>query len=40
IGKAVSSGCVRLINQDVLDLYKRVPYHARIVVYQGGMGSV
>ncbi|MEW9808028.1 L,D-transpeptidase [Mesorhizobium marinum] len=32
IGKAVSSGCVRLINQDVLDLYKRVPHHARIVV--------
>ena len=40
IGKAVSSGCVRLINQDVLDLYKRVPYHARIVVHQGGMRSV
>jgi lipoprotein-anchoring transpeptidase ErfK/SrfK len=32
IGKAVSSGCVRLINQDVLDLYNRVPHHARIVV--------
>lgn len=32
IGKAVSSGCVRLINQDVIDLYRRVPYHARIVV--------
>ena len=25
IGKAVSSGCVRLINQDVIDLYNRVP---------------
>lgn len=34
IGKAVTSGCVRLLNQDVIDLYKRVPYHARIVVYQ------
>jgi lipoprotein-anchoring transpeptidase ErfK/SrfK len=34
IGKAVSSGCVRLVNQDVIDLYKRVPYHAPIVVYQ------
>ncbi len=34
IGKAVSSGCVRLVNQDVLDLYRRVPYHAPIVVYQ------
>ncbi|MXN43980.1 L,D-transpeptidase family protein [Shinella kummerowiae] len=39
IGKATSSGCVRLINQDVLDLYKRVPYHARIVVHQGPMGA-
>ncbi len=32
IGKAVSSGCVRLINQDVIDLYTRVPSKARIVV--------
>ncbi|WP_287188275.1 L,D-transpeptidase, partial [Mesorhizobium sp.] len=34
IGKATSSGCVRLVNQDVIDLYDRVPYHARIVVHQ------
>lgn len=34
IGKATSSGCVRLMNQDAIDLYERVPYHARIVVYQ------
>ncbi len=34
IGKAVSSGCVRLINQDVIDLYDRVPTKARIVVWQ------
>ncbi|MCW0983643.1 L,D-transpeptidase [Agrobacterium sp. BT-220-3] len=34
IGKATSSGCVRLTNQDVIDLYGRVPYHARIVVHQ------
>ena len=32
IGKAVSSGCVRLINQDVVDLYDRVRSGARIVV--------
>jgi len=25
IGKAVSSGCVRLLNQDIIDLYNRVP---------------
>lgn len=32
IGKSVSSGCVRLINQDVIDLYSRVPEGAEIVV--------
>jgi lipoprotein-anchoring transpeptidase ErfK/SrfK len=37
IGKATSSGCVRLVNQDVIDLYKRVPYHSRIVVHQGAL---
>ena len=35
IGKAVSSGCVRLINQDVIDLYDRVPQRAPIIVMQG-----
>lgn len=39
IGKAVSSGCVRLVNHDVIDLYERVPYHARIVVYQTPIGG-
>lgn len=32
IGKAVSSGCVRLINQDIIDLYRRVPTGSRLVV--------
>jgi lipoprotein-anchoring transpeptidase ErfK/SrfK len=32
IGKAVSSGCVRLLNQDVIDLYSRVPTGTEIVV--------
>ncbi|MEL6966291.1 MAG: L,D-transpeptidase [Pseudomonadota bacterium] len=32
IGKAVSSGCVRLINQDVIDLYNRTRNGARILV--------
>ncbi len=32
IGKAVSSGCVRLLNQDIIDLYSRVPTHSPIVV--------
>ncbi|MVA58503.1 L,D-transpeptidase [Agrobacterium vitis] len=39
IGKATSSGCVRLVNQDVIDLYERVPYHARIVVHQSPIGG-
>lgn len=39
IGKASSSGCVRLVNQDVIDLYERVSYHARIVVHQSPLGS-
>jgi lipoprotein-anchoring transpeptidase ErfK/SrfK len=32
IGKAVSSGCVRLMNQDIVDLYDRVPSGSRLVV--------
>lgn len=32
IGSAVSSGCVRLINQDIIDLYSRVPSGSPIVV--------
>ena len=34
IGKAVSSGCVRLLFQDVIDLYGRVRWGAPIVVVQ------
>ena len=32
IGQAVSSGCVRLLNQDVVDLYSRVPTGTTVVV--------
>lgn len=32
IGKSVSSGCVRMINQDVVDLFDRVPNKTPIVV--------
>jgi len=32
IGRAVSSGCVRLLNQDIIDLYDRVPDGAPIIV--------
>jgi lipoprotein-anchoring transpeptidase ErfK/SrfK len=32
IGSSVSSGCIRMINQDVIDLYQRAPVNARVVV--------
>ena len=32
IGSAVSSGCVRVMNQDIIDLYGRVPVGSQIVV--------
>ncbi|MCA0432689.1 MAG: L,D-transpeptidase [Proteobacteria bacterium] len=32
IGKAMSSGCIRMLNQDVADLFERVPRGARVVV--------
>jgi lipoprotein-anchoring transpeptidase ErfK/SrfK len=32
IGKAVSSGCIRMMNADVIDLYRRVPIGTRVVV--------
>lgn len=32
IGKSVSSGCVRMINQDIVDLYGRVTSGARLIV--------
>jgi len=37
IGRAVSSGCVRLLHHDVIDLYNRVPDRTPIVVI-GGRG--
>ena len=32
IGKAMSSGCIRLMNQDVIDLYNRVDVGAKVIV--------
>jgi lipoprotein-anchoring transpeptidase ErfK/SrfK len=34
IGGAVSSGCIRMMNADVIDLYDRVKVGAKIFVYQ------
>ncbi len=34
IGTAVSSGCFRLVNPDVIDLYDRIPMGTKVVVQQ------
>jgi lipoprotein-anchoring transpeptidase ErfK/SrfK len=34
IGHAVSSGCFRLVNDDVIDLYDRTPIGTRVIVRQ------
>ncbi|MEF2551714.1 L,D-transpeptidase [Aurantimonas sp. A2-1-M11] len=39
IGRSVSSGCIRMFNQDVIDLENRVPVGAKVVVRRAG-GSV
>jgi len=32
IGQAVSSGCIRMLDQDVIDLYNRVPLGTKVIV--------
>ena len=32
IGKSISSGCIRMINQDVIDLYNRAAVGAKVIV--------
>jgi lipoprotein-anchoring transpeptidase ErfK/SrfK len=34
IGYAVSSGCFRLVNRDVIDLYDRIPVGTKVIVRQ------
>jgi lipoprotein-anchoring transpeptidase ErfK/SrfK len=34
IGHAMSSGCIRMLNHDVVDLFERVPVGAQVVVIQ------
>lgn len=36
IGTMVSSGCIRLLNQDIMDLYRRVPVGTKVVVLPAG----
>jgi lipoprotein-anchoring transpeptidase ErfK/SrfK len=38
IGRNMSSGCIRMMNQDVIDLYNRVPDGAKVVVLPVGEG--
>jgi lipoprotein-anchoring transpeptidase ErfK/SrfK len=37
IGTFVSSGCIRLTNEDIMDLYKRVKVGTRVVVLPSGL---
>jgi hypothetical protein len=36
IGKQVSSGCIRMLNEDILDLYDRVPVGTPVLVRRTG----
>jgi lipoprotein-anchoring transpeptidase ErfK/SrfK len=40
IGTRVSSGCIRMINQDVIDLYRRTPVGTRVIVLPDRSGGV
>ena len=39
IGQAISSGCIRLTNEDVIDLFNRVKVGAPVVVLRPGEGD-
>lgn len=39
IGQAISSGCIRLTNEDIIDLYTRVKVGAPVVVLAPGQGD-
>jgi len=38
IGRAISSGCIRMTNEDAIDLYNRVQIGAPVVVFPPGLG--
>jgi len=40
IGQAISSGCIRMTNEDVIDLFNRVKVGAPVVVLAPGTGDV
>ena len=37
IGTAASSGCIRMFNEDVIELYRRTPVGSRVLVYSEGL---
>ena len=37
IGRAVSSGCIRMLNHDIIDIYERVPTGTPVVVRNSGI---
>jgi len=39
IGHAISSGCIRMTNEDVIDLFNRVKVGAPVVVLAPGTGD-
>ena len=39
IGQSVSSGCIRMINQEVIDLYESTPIGTKVVVLPSGTGA-
>ena len=39
IGQAISSGCIRMTNEDVIDLYNRVKPNATVVVLASKTGQ-
>ena len=36
IGTAASSGCIRLFNQDAIDLHRRIPIGSKVVILAHG----
>ena len=40
IGEQMSSGCIRMLNEDVADLYERVPVGATVIVQRNGRAHV
>ncbi len=40
IGQAISSGCIRMTNEDVIDLYNRVKLGATVTVLGPGQGGI